>query len=492
MAVAPKNSSMLLLLLVCGTILQALSSQAFVEPLHSCRVPQSITIQNVHKPTLPLQGRMMKPWWNPSSPLFAVNLPIVDAEVEMIMMEEKSVVQVADNQNDIPSNDNKTPKIHNTNPTPVLVSAWKKLTSSSFSVPVMVATLLLVMTVSLSAIPDVASAAMSGGRMGGSFGSSAPPMRSAPPRMGGGGYGGGSRYYGGGARGGITVAPIITPPIVPIVPGPYIGPYGGGPGVMAAPLVRGPSFFDLIFFGTFGFVLLSALTSTFSGIASSTATTTGFWDSKADEGVVSTLGPGVTVAELSVALEIPNRDDRNSILTVLDRLAQTAKTDSRVGVQDLTHQVALELLRRKSSIVSAHTESKHFRGANSEKAQREFNLRAIQERGKFEEETVSRYGGVDYASQRPMSSSSSSSPGAYNDKATMAVVTLVIAIDGDSTKFPTIQSIGDVEDALRRLATDVKVDQCLQSAEILWTPQDRSETLTRRDVIADYPKHRSV
>lgn len=77
-------------------------------------------------------------------------------------------------------------------------------------------------------------------------------------------------------------------------------------------------------------------------------------------------------------------------------------------------------------------------------------------------------------------------------QATVAVVTLLLAIDGDSTKVPAIKSIQDVEDALRRIALDSKVDSCLKTAEILWTPEDRSETLTLRDVIAEYPQLRAV
>lgn len=73
------------------------------------------------------------------------------------------------------------------------------------------------------------------------------------------------------------------------------------------------------------------------------------------------------------------------------------------------------------------------------------------------------------------------------------MVTLVLAIDGDSTEIPTrINSVSDVEEALRKIASDAKVDDCLQSAEILWTPEDRSETLTLREVVADYPELRSV
>ncbi len=48
-------------------------------------------------------------------------------------------------------------------------------------------------------------------------------------------------------------------------------------------------------------------------------------------------------------------------------------------------KVALELLRRKNSIVAASTRAFHYR--DETKAQREFNNMTIQQRGKFERET---------------------------------------------------------------------------------------------------------
>jgi len=74
----------------------------------------------------------------------------------------------------------------------------------------------------------------------------------------------------------------------------------------------------------------------------------------------------------------------------------------------------------------------------------------------------------------------------------MAVITLIVAIDGDSTKLPKINSFADVEKALTMLATDVKVDDCLRSAEILWTPEDPGDVLSEREVVADYPSLRNV
>jgi uncharacterized membrane protein len=192
-------------------------------------------------------------------------------------------------------------------------------------------------------------------------------------------------------------------------------------------------------------------------------------------------------------MQVPDRDDPNSILAALNRLSKTARTDSRVGIANLTSQVALEILRRKSSIVSACGNAQHF--GDRTKASREYQSKSIQERAKFETESISKYGGVDY------SSSNNNSNKKNNDgssKATMAVITLVLAIDGDSTskglsnKGNMINSMSDVEKALQRIASDTKVDDCLQSAEILWTPEDRSETLSLRDVVADYPELRSL
>jgi uncharacterized membrane protein len=74
----------------------------------------------------------------------------------------------------------------------------------------------------------------------------------------------------------------------------------------------------------------------------------------------------------------------------------------------------------------------------------------------------------------------------------MAVVTLITAIYGHSTKLSPIRSKVDVEEALRKIAADVKVENVLESCEILWTPEDRSETLTLQDVMADYPELQSL
>lgn len=275
---------------------------------------------------------------------------------------------------------------------------------------------------------------------------------------------------------------IVTPGISPFY-SPFYSPfspfYARPSGVVVS---TGPSFGGIFFFA--GFFLIAALV--LSNIGSSVSDTIGSTLGSTD----SVLGPGVSVAEISMALDVPDRDSPNSILSALDRLSRTAQTDSRVGLQNLTSQVAMELLRRKSSVAAASTRASHFRDEN--KAVREYNNRAIKQRGKFDRETVSRYGGVDYAADAGLRSAD---PRDASSKATVAVVTIVMMIDGDSTSkqlSSRVNSVRELEEALSRIAADAKADDCLRGAEILWTPTDRDETLTMREVLADYPSLRSV
>ena len=348
------------------------------------------------------------------------------------------------------------------NPTPALANLLQGITKDRNA---LVATAAL--ATALSAAPMPSDAAMSGGRMGGSFGPSMSRSYSAPrSSYSGGGY---SRGYGGGYSRGYYARPSYMPIVTPYFsPFPVVSPFG------------------VVSYGTGGLLplfLLGGLALTVSNVVGGIGRSSGsFFQERTTDSV---LGGGTSVVKISVAVDVSNRDDPNSILSVLERLSTTARTDSRMGIQNLSSQVALELLRRKSSISAASTDYSHFR--NREKAQRHFNSLSVAERGKFEKETISKFGGVDYSSGGSNDNSSG-----FNDKATMAVVTLVLAVDGDSTKVPKIRSMRDVEDALRKIASDVRVSDCLQGAEILWTPEDRTETLSFRDVVADYPDLNSV
>jgi uncharacterized membrane protein len=70
---------------------------------------------------------------------------------------------------------------------------------------------------------------------------------------------------------------------------------------------------------------------------------------------------------------------------------------------------------------------------------------------------------------------------------TSAVVTIHLAIQGDSTKLSGFRLRADMINNLRRIASDAQVEDCLVAAEVDWSPSEPGETLSRDDVYADYP-----
>lgn len=70
---------------------------------------------------------------------------------------------------------------------------------------------------------------------------------------------------------------------------------------------------------------------------------------------------------------------------------------------------------------------------------------------------------------------------------TVAIVTLNFAIEGDSTQLPAIRTRDDLRLALKRISADALVSDCLLTAEVLWSPEDSTETLSKETVVADFP-----
>jgi uncharacterized membrane protein len=70
---------------------------------------------------------------------------------------------------------------------------------------------------------------------------------------------------------------------------------------------------------------------------------------------------------------------------------------------------------------------------------------------------------------------------------TIAIVTINFAMEGDSTVLPTITSREDVHNALSMIASDALVGGCLMTAEIIWSPEDPSESLSKEEIYADFP-----
>ncbi len=109
---------------------------------------------------------------------------------------------------------------------------------------------------------------------------------------------------------------------------------------------------------------------------------------------------------------------------------------------------------------------------------------------------MNKYNGRDFSTTLKSipSSSLSSSPSSTSNsstssttRATYAVITILLAITGDTTILSPIRSAIDVENALKRIAIDAQVEDSVLSTELLWTPTDEKEVLTKKEILMDYP-----
>jgi uncharacterized membrane protein len=287
--------------------------------------------------------------------------------------------------------------------------------------------------------------AVSGGRMGGTFtrssssGSSSSPTRSSSYA---------SRGYTG-SRSSYRRS-IPTPPIR------YYSTSSAA--VVASPIV---STTDMIFIGGVGFVIYNSIHQK---------------KNQQETAVVS----------LTACLAIPDRTGPDSFVNHLNLLSNSVDTTTRQGVQELVSNVALQLLRQESSIVSAVTSCTNFR--NDDLAQQAFYQISTIERAKFDRETIHKFGTANLGtnSDNDYMVIDKDSVG----KATYAVVTLTVLWAARGIRVPSIVSRGDLRNALHILAASVpgnNGDETLLGGEVLWAPTGANERLTMEQVHADYP-----
>lgn len=202
---------------------------------------------------------------------------------------------------------------------------------------------------------------------------------------------------------------------------------------------------------------------------------------QSDDGSDSPLGPGVSVMSLTACLNVPDRDDPCSILQRLSQLAHTTNTSDRKGLQNLMAETSLELARQDKAIVSVESHYLHRNSATQ--AERRFNQLSSNCRSKFEKESLGNYGG-----KQTRMESTSKSPSELSSPATVALVNIHLAIEGNSLRaFDKIRSRSQLKEALLQISSDVLVDDCLLAAEVIWSPEDPSEQMTMEDIYADFP-----
>ncbi|KAK2365145.1 myelin-associated oligodendrocyte basic protein [Trifolium repens] len=178
----------------------------------------------------------------------------------------------------------------------------------------------------------------------------------------------------------------------------------------------------------------------------------------------------VTVLKYQVGLLGMGR----SLQRDLNRIAEVADTSSPEGLSYILSETSLALLRHPDYCISGYSSVDIKRGI--EDGEKHFNKLSIEERGKFDEETL-----VNVNNIKRQSTRSQRSNGFSNE---YIVITILVAAEGE-TKIPSINGSGNLKEALQKLGSIPSSK--LLAVEVLWTPQNENDTLSERELLEDYP-----
>ncbi|KAK8589399.1 hypothetical protein V6N13_088251 [Hibiscus sabdariffa] len=322
------------------------------------------------------------------------------------------------------SNDQLSPSSIDRNPFDIIAQTISKALNA-LKKPAVAAVLLGLL---LMHDPNNAALAASGGRMGGRSFSSSSRSYSVPRN-------GGSRFSS-------YSVPYYSP-----------APFGGG-GFYMGPAVgvgAGSSLF-FILVGFAAFVLVS-----------------GFLSDRSESSVL-TATEKTTVLKLQVGLLGMGR----SLQKDLNRIAKVADTSTSEGLSFVLTETTLALLRHPDYCISGYSSVDVKRSVDD--GEKRFNQLSIEERGKFDEETLVNVNNI------KRQSTSSQKASVFSNE--YIVVTILVAAEGVH-KLPPINGSGDLKEALQKLASIPSSK--IMAVEVLWTPQNEDDILSERELLADYP-----
>jgi uncharacterized membrane protein len=180
----------------------------------------------------------------------------------------------------------------------------------------------------------------------------------------------------------------------------------------------------------------------------------------------------VTVTQLQVALLAQDRD----IQERLSELTLEADMATPEGRSEMLKESVLALLRSPEnwSHVRSHSQVVKTREAAGEV----FGQISMTERSKVETETLVNVGGK--VRQKALRTTEEFDPGSY------IVVTLLVGSENDKPLFDPVHTTDDLRAALQVLGS-LSTDYLL-ILELLWNPQDSTESLTSDELLEVYPE----
>jgi uncharacterized membrane protein len=179
----------------------------------------------------------------------------------------------------------------------------------------------------------------------------------------------------------------------------------------------------------------------------------------------------ITVSKVQVALLAEARE----IQSELTALSLDVDTDTSEGLLQLVQEAALALLRMPENWSHVLADSQVVK--SREDAEALFNKLSIAERSKFSVETLTNVGGRVRQNDR-------FKPDPDEDPASYIVVTLLVGTAYDKPLFDHIRTQEELSQALERLAS--LPSDYLMTFELLWSPQESSDSLTYDELLTEY------
>ena len=184
---------------------------------------------------------------------------------------------------------------------------------------------------------------------------------------------------------------------------------------------------------------------------------------KTDEG-------GINVTKLQVALLAEARQ----IQRQLTELSLSADTSTNEGLSELLQESALALLRSPENWTHCLGNSQQFKGLDS--AETGFNHWLMEERSKLSAETLTNLRGE--VKQGEIITNPDEDPAAY------IVVTFLIGSENEQPLFGEIRDEAGLKSALTRIS--LVPPESLLRFELIWSPQDESDSLTYDELLTEY------
>jgi len=177
----------------------------------------------------------------------------------------------------------------------------------------------------------------------------------------------------------------------------------------------------------------------------------------------------VTVTQLQVALLAQARQ----VQTDLTELTLNLDAETPEGRTELLRESVLALLRSPENWTHVFANSQTFK--SREAAGSHFEQISIEERSKFNAETLAKVGGQ----TRRQTLRAGDEPAAY------IVVTLLIGTENDNPLVRPMHTIEELQTTLRQISG--LSPEYLSIFELLWSPQDAADSLTRDELLEEYP-----